>query len=312
MGCMYRKIESNMDGLLLDTLMIKPEDAPKAIVQLVHGMAEYKERYVPFMEYLAERGYICIIHDHRGHGESVKTPDDYGYLYDASGVALVEDAHQVTEMIKEEYPNLPLYLFGHSMGSLVVRSYTKKYDDELSGLIVCGSPSANPMIGIAKGLAKMLMKVKGERAAGNLLHKMAFSTYLNGIENPKSENDWLSYNEANVSSYDEDPKCGFMFTNNGFYNLFCVLSDTYDKKGWAMNNPKLPVFFISGEEDPCMTNKKAFEEAVRTMREVGYKNTKAKLYPYMRHEILNEDDKNKVYHDVIKILKRFENDNKMD
>ncbi len=301
----YRKLESEVDGLLLDTLTVLPEKEPHGIVQLVHGMAEYKERYMEVMHFLAGHGYVCIIHDHRGHGESVETAEDYGYLYDTSGTALVLDAHQVTELVKQDYPDLPLYLFGHSMGSLVVRAYTKRYDAEIDGLIVCGSPSANPLIQIAKLLAKTLLTVKGKRAGGKLLHKMAFSTYLDGIEDPKSENDWLSFNEANVTAYDNDPKCGFVFTANGFYNLFCVLEDTYNKKGWAMTHPDLPVFFISGEEDPCMTNKEAFEDAIRTMREVGYQNTKAKLYPHMRHEILNEDGKELVYEDLIRILERF-------
>ena len=135
---------SEADALEISVLCLMPEAGvhPRAIVQLVHGMSEYKERYIPFMEYLTSKGYISVIHDHRGHGKSVKDEADLGYFYDNSGKAIIEDVHQVTTWMKERYgKELPYHLFGHSMGSLVVRCYLKKYDNELDSLIVCGSPS---------------------------------------------------------------------------------------------------------------------------------------------------------------------------
>ena len=136
-------LTSKQDGLKLHVLLMEPEGEPKGIVQIVHGMAEHKERYEPFMEMLCKHGYISVIHDHRGHGKSIRKEEDLGYFYDESGTAIIEDVHQITQWTKERYGKLPYHLFGHSMGSLVVRCYLKKYDDELDSLIVCGSPSEN-------------------------------------------------------------------------------------------------------------------------------------------------------------------------
>ena len=123
-------LTSKQDGLKLHVLLMEPEQSPKGIVQICHGMAEHKERYEPFMQMLCSNGYISVIHDHRGHGKSVKDVVDLGYFYDDSGKAIIEDAHQVTTWMKERYgEELPYHLFGHSMGSLVVRCYLKKYDD---------------------------------------------------------------------------------------------------------------------------------------------------------------------------------------
>ena len=138
-------IQSKVDGLMLDGLVVEPEEGVQrtALLQLSHGMSEYKERYLPFMEFMAEHGVVCVIHDHRGHGKSVKSEQDLGFMYGAGGAGLVEDLFQVTVWAKKEYPDLPFILMGHSMGSLVVRTYAKEHDRELDALIVCGSPSKN-------------------------------------------------------------------------------------------------------------------------------------------------------------------------
>ena len=152
----YIKINSNCDGLPLGAAIYQPEaddwnrsgpssagsaideDCIKGVVQFSHGMAEHKERYYPLMEYLAANGFASAINDHRGHGESVRAKEDRGYFYDDTSDFVVEDIHQITTELKKRFPGKPVYLFGHSMGSLIVRKYIKKYDDEISKLIVCG------------------------------------------------------------------------------------------------------------------------------------------------------------------------------
>lgn len=300
------ELTSHMDGLGIHMLVALPDGDPAAVVQLVHGMAEHKERYLPMMRSLCDAGYICVIHDHRGHGESVRQKEDYGYFYEDGKEALIEDTHQVTQWIKERYPELSNYLFGHSMGSLVVRCYVKKYDDDINGLIVCGSPSNQSLVGLAVFLSKCMIRIKGERTRGDLFQKMAFGAYNRGFEHEGSKNAWISVDQENVKAYDQDEKCGFIFTLNGFLNLFLLVKETYSSKGWQVKNPQLPVFFLSGAQDPCMNSRKSFEEAVRFMRKMGYKNTKAKLYEDMRHEIFHEKDKERVYEDILTLLKRWQ------
>ena len=258
-------LPASADGLSLAMLASVPEGAPRGVVQLVHGMCEHKERYIPFMEWLTARGYVCVIHDHRGHGASVKSADDLGYLYDGGWQALVEDVRVVSDWIREQWPGLDYTLFGHSMGSMVVRSFAKRYDDRLDRLFVCGCPSDNPAKGAGKALAGLFGLLRGWHYRPRLLQKMSFGTF----NKPFAQEGWPA---AWVCS---------------------------DPKGWKVSRPQLPVHFISGAEDPCRTSDQALEKAVALMRRVGYARTDLKLYPGMRHEILNETGRLQVWEDIL-------------
>jgi alpha-beta hydrolase superfamily lysophospholipase len=300
------QIPSRMDQLPLSTMVYLPDSKAKAIIQLSHGMSEHKERYIPLMEYLCQQGYICIIHDHRGHGKSIWIADDLGYFYEKGAEAIVEDLHQVTLYIKKRYEGLPLFLFGHSMGSLIVRAYLKKYD-EIEGLIISGSPSKNPASKIALGWVNALSKIKGDHIKGTFFHKMAFGGFNKNFNNPSSFNTWLCTDQNIVKAYDKDSLCGFVFTLNGFQGLFSLLNIVYSKKNWKVTKKDLPIWFISGEEDPCMINQSKFIEAVNIMKIIGYENVTYKLYPGMRHEILNEINKSLVFQDIHEKLETFIN-----
>lgn len=301
------RMESLYDHLELGVTIVEPDGKPLGLLHIAHGMCEYKERYDEFMKYMCEHGFICVIHDHRGHGESVTQKDDLGYFYDDSGSFIMEDLHQIIAVMKEKYPNIPCYLLGHSMGSLVVRSYIKKYDYEIDGLIVCGSPSKNPMAKLGRFLVKMMIRLKGDRYRSKFIHNMAFSAYGKKF-NEDSEHAWICSDSKVVDTYDQDDYCNFTFTLNGFLNLFTLMIHTYDEEGWITRHKDLPIFFIAGSEDPCIVNERKFYQAVDFMKRLGYKLTDSKLYPGKRHEILNEDIKFEVYEDIYKwLLKQMEN-----
>ena len=162
-------IQSEFDGLPLHVSVFEPTTQPKGVLQILHGMCEFKERYEPFMEYFCRAGYVVVCHDHRGHGDSVKTPTDRGYFYDFSGEAVVEDSAQITRKIKQDYPTLKICLFGHSMGSMIARCYLEKHDELIDRLIVCGSPSKNPLAGMAIALEKIIRLFRGEKHRSHLL-----------------------------------------------------------------------------------------------------------------------------------------------
>ncbi len=290
-------LKSQHDDLELGVSLRIPEN-PVGIVQLVHGMAEHKERYIPFMEYLAGQGYVVIIHDHRGHGASVRSEEDYGYFGENGIQGLIDDAHQVTQYVRERFSGLPLVLFGHSMGSLVVRCYMKQYDLSVDGLVVCGSPSKRFGAGLGVEIAKLMKLFKGERHRSKFVNNMAFGGYNKRFKDVVSPNSWIVSDPAVVEAYDADPRDGFVFTLNGFEVLFSLIKRAYSKKGWGMQNPQVPILFIAGEEDPCIIDPKHFAKAVIFMREQGYQDVKSKLYPGMRHEILNEVGKEAVWRDV--------------
>ena len=158
---------SKADGLEISCLAVVPElgrdEKYRGIIQIVHGMSEYKERYLPFMEYMAERKYVSVIHDHRGHGKSVRSKEDLGYMYGGGADAMLQDIHTVNCLIKDHFPELPLILFGHSMGSLAVRAYAAHHDDCMDMLIVCGSPSYNALRPVGVALAKAEKAVFGPK-----------------------------------------------------------------------------------------------------------------------------------------------------
>ena len=297
-------LRSSYDDLNLSVLVISPKTSPKAVVQFAHGMCEYKERYIPFMELLCSQGYVCILHDHRGHGTSVKSEEDLGYFYSGGYEAVIGDVLTVNEHARKMFPDCPLYLFGHSMGSLAVRSFTKRHDDRIDGLIVCGSPSKNPAAGAGKILAKTIAAIKGERHRPALIQKIAFEGF-NKKFSSEGTNAWLSTEKENVRSYNADPLCGYCFTCNGFIGLFDLMMDTYSSKGWKIAKPQLPVHFIAGSDDPCITSLKDFDAAVGHMKAMGYMDVTSNTYEGLRHEILNETGKEKVWKDIASLLDRW-------
>lgn len=299
------KVVSDIDGLQLDVLTEEPDNGSICgIIQLVHGMSEMKERYRPFMEYLTGLGFACIIHDHRGHGQSVKSKDDLGFLYGGGADALIEDTHQITETAKKRWPDQKLILFGHSMGALIVRCYLKKYDDELSALIISGAPCKNPAVGMGKLIVKFQKAVHGPRYKSKLLNDMSFGSYGKNFPNEGSEYAWLSVDQGNVKAYEESEYCGFPFTVDGYEGLMDLLSETYNNKNWQVKNPKLPILFVSGKDDPCTNGPRNLKIAIDHLRSLGYCDIRGKLYEGGRHEILNDTMKKTVYSDITKWLKQ--------
>ena len=293
------------DNVQLSTLVIAPE-SPKAVFQLVHGMAEHKERYIPLMNYLSEKGYACVINDLRGHGESVASQEDLGYMGKGGMRGLVDDVHNVTNWAKEQYPGLPVFLLGHSMGSMIVRSYLKRYDKDIDGLIVCGSPSNNPAAGLGNFLAGCIGLFKGQRHRSEFLADLSTGSYDKRFKADGLKNAWLSTNRANVQAYNNDPLCGFTFTVNGYRNgLFRLMQDIYSPKGWTVSHPELPVHFIAGSDDPCIVSIRKFSEAVSFIRARGYREVTSQVYPGLRHEILNETGREDVFRDILARLESW-------
>ena len=246
---------------------------------------------------------MCVIHDHRGHGGSVEKAEDYGFFYTENEQAIIEDLHTATRYINHIYPSLPVFLFGHSMGTLVARGYLKRYDSEIDKVVLCGTPTYNAAAGLGLLLARLSKPFIKEKAPNKMLNAMAFSQFNAGNLIP---NGWLSENQANVAQYNQDPKCGFIFTTNGFVNLLKLQKAAFEKRNWHVSNPHLPIFVIAGEEDPVIRSRKQFEQLIAFLSELGYTNISSKLYEHMRHEILNEEKKLDVYKDILLFYDEFQ------
>ena len=300
-------LQSKYDNLALSCAEYTAEGVTqtnaKGVVQIVHGMCEYKERYEGFIDYLTQNGYIVFAHDHRGHGGSVTANENLGYFGDKKGEAIVDDAALVTDEIRRLYPGLSVTLFGHSMGSLVVRAYIQKYEEKIDKLIVCGSPSKNSLAGFGLMLNGVISAFRGKKYRSRL---MANASTGGGDDKFPGEgkNAWLTRDKTVVEKYNADEKCNFVFSCNGFSNLLHLVKNAYKKKKYPAKHSDLPIFFMSGADDPVIGSEKKWLAAQQFLRDVGYKNVTGKSYPKMRHEILNELGKEEVYADALAFIEK--------
>ncbi len=277
-----------------------PENEVKAVLILVHGMAEYIERYNEFATYLAERGILVAGNSHLGHGKSIGENGKPGYFckQDAATV-LVRDVHRLKKMVQQDYPGIPCFIMGHSMGSFVVRNYLCRYGTGVEGAIIMGTgmpPKA--LAAISKGIARLQMVFLGDSHPGKMLDKLAFGGYNKKIENPKTAHDWLSVSEENVRAYKADDLCGFLFTVNGFHTLFELIYRLH-KPGNLKNMPvTLPVLFIAGGEDPVGDYGEGVKKVAQSFKDMGMQDVTLSIREDVRHEILNEDDRVEVYEEI--------------
>lgn len=289
------------DGIhKLHAVRYLPEGEPVGIFQIIHGMAEHVERYEEFAQFLTGKGFIVTAEDHLGHGGSVPEGEPYGYFCSQDpATVVVRDVHRLKKMTQEKFPGLPYVILGHSMGSFILRNYLFKYGSGIDGAVIMGTgmqPAA--AVNAGKFLAKVQSVFLGQQAKSKLLNKIAFGSYNKAIDNPRTENDWLSCNQENVDKYQADPLCGFTFTVNGFQTLFELLSRLNNPENLAQMPSDLPIFMVAGDKDPVGDYGKGVELAKASICGAGVQNVKMKLYPGDRHEILNEDDREQVMADI--------------
>lgn len=292
-------IISEKDCLQLEVAILEPKEKPKGIVQISHGMSEHKERYYEFMKYLSENGYICVIHDHRGHGASVKNKRDLGYFYTEDINYIIDDLYQITKYIKNKYPDLKINLFAHSMGTLVARGYLKKYDDKINKMILSGPPTENSMALLGLMIAKFLNIFYKKNVPNKLLNNLTFGNYSKDVN---KKNEWICLNEDIVEAYNKDELCGYIFTTNGFINLYKLMINAFKKNNWNMKNKNLPIYIIAGRNDKVIQNEEKFTKLSKFITERGYKNVQSKLYNDMKHESLNEKNNKIVYKDILDFI----------
>lgn len=276
----------------------------RGVVQIIHGMAEHTARYEDFACELCGHGYIVAGLDHCGHGLSVSDPEQLGHLPMKKGAdILVNDAHNFSLILRGAYPDAPFFLFGHSMGSFVTRRFVTDFPEGLAGAVISGTGQQPVPLSLSGNmLCRVLGKRFGETHRSALVDGMAAGGYAKGIKDARTPVDWLSYNVENVDKYIADPLCGFMFSVGGYEavtNLTAEIATTSHAKEIPAD---MPLFFVSGIDDPVGDCGKGVVAAVKMYREAGVRDVDMILYPGMRHEILNEDDKAKVYVDVLNWL----------
>lgn len=276
-----------------------PGGEPKAIIQIIHGIAEHAERYDHFAEYLTTQGYMVVAEDHMGHGKSIGSEGTQGY-FDGGWFNAVNDCMMLMNCMKEEFPGAPYILFGHSMGSFMARTILAKYPDcGLSGAIICGTgwqPKA-ALPALIK-VVDAICKKTGERNPSEKLDNLIFGSYNKRVEHKRTPKDWLTRDNKIVDAYIADPLCGFVPSCGLLRDMMMGILYIEQPENLEKMDKKLPVWFIAGKEDPVGDYGKGVAKAADAFRKAGMEQVDMKLYPLCRHEIHNEINKEEVYEDV--------------
>lgn len=285
----------------------EPERETKAILQISHGMVEYIVRYDDFAKHLNQQGILVIGNDHLGHGQSVLDESEFGYFGKEKGSAVVDDLYEVTKYAKKQYgENIPYFLMGHSMGSFMARRYLMSYGEKITGAIISGTGyKAVPVLDAALFFTAVTKFFHGERYRSPFLKWLAFHTYNRKIADVKTENDWLTRDEAVVAAYNENPYCKFSFTVNGYETLFGVIKYIQKQNNWEKTPKQLPILMIAGEEDPVGSYGKDVKKVYKKYQQMGCSHIELRLYKDDRHELVNELDREAVYADISQWILRW-------
>ena len=266
---------------------------PRAVVQIIHGAMEYKERYLPLATYLQESGYAVVLSDNRGHGHSVSADDPFGLMKSVD--QLVADQVQITNWIKEHYPQSEVVIYGHSMGSLIARLYLQRHDHLLSKLIMTGTPNYNVLAPLGMRLIKLVQRVKKDDEVSNLVARVC-GNQINGYS-------WLSYNQDNIACVRQDPMMIKRYPLGSMKTLVEADLRLKDPAQWQCQQPHLPILNLVGVDDHQITGgKKGIADTVARLKQSGYHNIQTILMPHMKHEVLFEKDHRKVYQAMNKFL----------
>lgn len=281
-----------------------PDTAPKGIVQIAHGLAEHAARYERFAIELTKAGYAVYANDHRGHGQSAGSPDKVGYFEKTPfWNAALADMHQLTEIVRKENTGLPIFLFGHSMGSLLTRAYITKWGKQLNGAIICATGGDPGMLGKIGGVvAKLTSMLSGKAERSDFLNKLSFGKYNDAFQPSRTDFDWLSRDEAEVDKYVADPYCGVPFTANFWIELLKGVSQINSASTYQQTPKDLPIILLAGDKDPVGDMAKGVNQVHESYKKVQINDLICTIYPDARHELLNETNRSDVMQDIINWL----------
>lgn len=297
---------SSHDGKTqIKALLWSPETVttnPKGIIQITHGMEEHIGRYAEFADHLASKGFVVCAQDLLGHGLSVTDPDKLSCIPLEGGAdILIEDAHELYKMVSSRYARqTPYFMLGHSLGSYIMRAYVTRYGSELAGLILSGAGQQSRILSFGGNrLARWIAGSKGEDHRSSFLESMGAGAFAKGVENPRTQFDWLATDEKVVDDYIADPLCGVPFSVGAYVALTQITGEVTAPASAAAVPKELPILFVAGSLDPVGGKGAGVRKAADQLRSSGVGQVEVKLYEGMRHEVLNEPIKQEVYTDIL-------------
>lgn len=277
----------------------EPKGEPCAVVQIIHGIADYAERYDDFANYLTDMGFLVVAEDHMGHGRSAQEDDVKGY-FTGGWFCAVDDAYHLLQSVRHEFPQLPFVLFGHSMGSFMAQTILQKYPDcGITACILCGSGwQLDVALSAGIRLCSTACRLYGEDKPSPRLMKLVFGAYNLRIEHPRTPYDWVCRDNRVVDALIEDPLCSHAVTAGLMRDMLTGISYIQTQENLLRMKKDIPVLLISGGDDPVGTYGDGVRKIAENYRQAGMMSVTTKIYPLCRHEILNEINKNDVFSDI--------------
>lgn len=282
---------------------------PKAIVQIVHGVSEYIDRYAVVARYLADHGFLVVGSDHLGHGRTAAGPEEYGFFTEQNGWHTVSgDIRRLRNLMGEKYPELPYFLLGHSMGSFLARTYLIDWPGTLTGAILSGTGQESPfMVKAGWHMSNLVCRFSGQRTHSKLIESLSFGAYNKQFAPTRTRADWISRNEAVVDAYIADPLCEFLPTAGMFRDMMEGLQYIANKSNLNKMDPSTPIYLFSGDRDPVGGNGQGVQTVAGFFRDAGTKDLTVRLYPDGRHEMMNELNRDEVFADLLDWLEQHLN-----
>lgn len=276
-------------------LYLPDGDSPRGVIQISHGMCEYVGRYGRMIDFFTSHGYAVGGNDHLGHGASVR-PEEHGHIADKNGWKMIlADLKTMNDQLHRRYPDLPVVLFGHSMGSFFARWYAEYWPDTIRGLILSGTAGPSPRNALGLALSSIAAGAAGPRYHSRVLIRSQFAKYCSHIPDAASQNAWISRDPQVVAAYDADPDCSFTFTAAAYRDMLQALTHVSSRK-WAEAIPKdLPILLVSGTEDPVGDYGAGVREVYARLGDAGVQDLTCEIYEGGRHEMHNETNCGEVF-----------------
>ncbi len=278
------------DGFLLVAALYENKEA-KALVQIIHGAVEHKDRYDGFASFLQRNGYTVLVSDNRGHGESVDERYPLGYM--DSVERLVEDQVQIMQWLKKQYPERKLYMFGHSLGSIFARCVLWEHDAEVDKLVFSGTVPYHTGAALGALIGRAIVRFHGKLGCNHVLQS------LSGLS---ADNTWIVLNEESMESYRKDPLCGYEYPNISTLTVIEADKILHKWKAYKVRNPRLPILSVTGSVDKISGGVRGLKRTKKDLLKIGYSEMQIKIYENMGHEVLNEKENDKVYHDILRFF----------
>ena len=278
-----------------------PDGEVRAVLQIAHGVAEHIYRYAPFMEFLADNGFVVVANDHLGHGKTAENEQELCFFAEKDGWNdVVSDMDQLHKLTAAKYPDVPYFLFGHSMGSFMARTHLIRYPGAFDAAIISGTGNQGAAL-VAGGLfmGNLVTSLKGPHHYSKFLNNLAFGSYNKIYDNPRTEYDWLTRNTEAVDKYIADPLCGFIPSCSLFRDMMTGVKFITNVDNLKAMKKDMPVYFMSGDKDPVGECGKGVKLAYENFKKAGMKDVTIKLYKDGRHEMLNELNRDEVYADIL-------------